>query len=46
MRRRMWTDRKLTQAADDIVWEGGDKEDAFPRARRLMFATIDRKSVV
>ena len=36
----MWTDRKLTQAADDIVWEGGDKEDAFPRARRLMYAAM------
>ena len=39
----MWTDQKLTQAADDIVWEGdGPLEDAFPRARRLMFAAMRR----
>ena len=40
----MWTDqKKLTQAADDIVWEGdGPLEDAFPRARRLMFAAMRR----
>ena len=39
----MWTDQKLTQAADDIVWEGGGPlEDAFPRARRLMFAAMRR----
>ena len=37
----MWTDQKLTQAADDVVWEG-DLEDAFPRARRLMFAAMRR----
>ena len=38
----MWTDQKLTQAADDIVWEGAAEEDAFPRARRLMFAAMRR----
>ena len=40
----MWSDqKKLTQAADDIVWEG-DGPDAFPPARRLMFAAI-RKAI-
>ena len=29
---------KLTQAAGDIVW--GDSPDAFPPARRLMFAAM------
>ena len=24
------------------MWEGGDKEDAFPRARRLMFTAMRR----
>ena len=40
----MWSDqKKLTQAADDIVWEG-DGPDAFPPARRLMFAAM-RKAI-
>ena len=38
----MWSDKKLTQAADDIV--RGDSPDAFPPARRLMFAAM-RKAI-
>ena len=38
----MMSDKKLTQAADDIVW--GDSPDAFPPARRLMFAAM-RKAI-
>ena len=44
-REHMWSDqKKLTQAADDIVWEGDGPEDAFPPARRLMFAAM-RKAI-
>ena len=40
--RMMWTDQKLTQAADDIVWEGA--EDALRRiieASGLEYAGVD-----